>query len=247
MEQGHHELLRKFTPVSLDEIGRISLRRMETKFMMPVDMLQHFLQAIAGHYSILETAGTRLQAYTTHYFDAPDMRLYLDHHNGYARRIKVRQRKYEQAGDCYFEIKQKRPDNTNDKYRQKIANLSDTLTDAQQAAIKCPHIAGKSLQLKLINTFQRTSLANINTAERITIDTNIKVNNTVKELSLAGTAIIEVKLAKYNRNSAAMQYAQTHRLQEQSFSKYAVGAALLYPSLKTNNFKYLIQKHIHGT
>ncbi len=240
-------ILQQFSPISLGEIERIGLRRMETKFMVPVHLVPHLLQSLVGSYHILETAGTRMQAYTTHYFDSPDMRLYLDHHNGYARRIKVRQRRYEQTGDCYFEIKQKRHDSSNDKFRLKVGSLTHVITPAQRAAVQYPHIEGEQLQLTLINTFNRVSLCNTDTAERVTVDTDLMVGNNLSKLSLTNIAVVEIKQAKYNGTSAAMQYAKANQLREQSFSKYAIGAALLYPTLKRNNFKNIIQKIAHAT
>ncbi len=238
--------LELFTPISLKGLEQAGLRRMETKFVLPLPLVPAFLSAMHTHYRVLEVNGHRRQAYTTHYFDTEGMKLYHDHHNGYARRIKVRQRRYELTGDCYFEVKHKKADNSTDKVRVSIPALTSEMAEGQHSKLHYPGIAGQPLHHTLTNSFGRITLFSRDSPERVTIDTGIVATTAESSHHFSGLAIVEIKQEKYSLHTPATQWLRAMRIQEQPFSKYAIGAALLYPSLKRNNFKLTILKHCNN-
>ena len=86
--------LSKFDPIALKEMNSVSLlKRVDTKFLTTESKLLEFLPSIEKDYRVLEVEENRLMSYSTLYFDTEDLIAYTDHHNGKAKRQKIRMRK----------------------------------------------------------------------------------------------------------------------------------------------------------
>ncbi len=233
-----NNFLRGYLPVSLMETeGAALLNRVDVKYLLPLQQLPALLADMQQAYKVLEIDGARAMDYTTWYYDSADFRLYLDHHNGYVNRIKVRQRRYETTGDCFFEIKRKINETRTEKKRVKIPALHYSLSVAEQQMIQYPHLRGQPAAFKLCNRFNRITLCDADAAERVTIDTGISMEVEGKSQSLESIALIEVKQRHTSRASPCIARLRQMHVVSTTFSKYAVGAALLYAGLKHNNFK----------
>ena len=89
------EMLASFEPISLEKMDEVKLlNRMDSKFVLNAGKLQEILAQLHSSYYVLEINHIRLQRYETLYFDTPEHRLYLNHHNKHLNRFKVRSRKY---------------------------------------------------------------------------------------------------------------------------------------------------------
>ena len=242
MQLALQELPEDFRPVSLEEIGAVSLpHRVETKFLLRESRLPELLRMLAGDYLRLQIGHQHSFRYTTNYFDTGDARLYLDHHNGYLRRMKVRCRRYDATGQCFFEIKQKVNAQRSDKMRFAVAGLMEDILTAEQAAeIHYPRLAAQSLCYSLTSAFRRSSFCDTAFTERMTIDTGITACNDRDARAFPGLALVEIKQNFFSRSSTAMKALQRVGAIHSPFSKYALGKALLHPELKRNNFKPLL-------
>ena len=90
---------------------------------------------------------------------------------------------------------------------------------------------------KLSNTFHRITLANVANKERVTIDNAINFSNKKKNKTLQNLVVIEIKKSKNNMDSAVNQLLKKNGIRPTSFSKYAIGSALMNPNLKYNRLK----------
>ena len=93
-----------------------------------------------------------------------------------------------------------------------------------------------NLDKKLSNTFQRITLANEN-KERVTIDNVINFSQEKENKTLQNLVVIEIKKSKNNMDSNVNQLLKMNGIRPTSFSKYAIGSALINPNLKYNRFK----------
>ena len=163
-----------FRPVSLPELDAVALQsRFETKYLFPESRLPELLPQLLPDYRILEIDGCRRFDYLTWYFDTADFRLYRDHHNGYARRMKIRQRRYEQSGDVYFEVKRKASELKTDKARFRIPGMQQSIAPGMYEGLAGSRLEAAPLEYKLSNRFRRITLCNQAMTERVTLDTGI--------------------------------------------------------------------------
>lgn len=230
----YREQLRNFSGISLEELDRASLQsRMDEKYVIPVHLLPTLLNALQEHYRVLDIAGNRQFGYHTRYFDTAGFRLYLDHHNGNSSRLKVRFRRYEDSGACFFEIKQKQREVLTVKTRTP-ARMKEALDAAELAQVAACRGAHAHLEYKLSNRFTRMTFCNASFTERLTIDTDVCMSHAGQHATWPGVVVVERKM----KTSMVIPFPFLKPyLAASGFSKYAIAAALLYPELKSNNFK----------
>ena len=80
-------------------------------------------------------------------------------------------------------------------------------------------------------------MANVVNKERITIDNAIHFSNENDDKTLQKLVVIEIKKLKNNMDSEVNQLLKCIGVRPTSFSKYAIGSALMNPKLKYNRFK----------
>ena len=95
----------------------------------------------------------------------------------------------------------------------------------------------KELEPKLWNTFTRITLVNIQHRERVTLDVNLAFSMSDRFARLDGVAIAEVKMDSGNQDSPFLAQMQKQRIRAQGFSKYCIGASMLYDQVKKNALK----------
>ncbi len=229
--------------VSLQELESVALtRRMDTKFVLSVDQLFILLDQIQTDHKILQIQDRRVFHYNTIYFDTPDFQFYVDHHNGYVHRMKVRLREYMDSGLKFYEIKRKLPGDQTDKTRVSTDEMRDFITDEQYRLIDYKRLANRPLEKKMSNSFKRITLTHCNKEERITIDTDISFYKDGKIVSLPNVVILELKQARYDVTSPLVQMLKKMRIYPGSFSKYVTGVAVLGLHHKQNQFKSQLLK-----
>lgn len=229
--------------VSLQELESVALtRRMDTKFVLSVEQLFTLLDQIEVDHKILEIQDRRIFHYNTVYFDTPDFQFYIDHHNGYIHRMKVRLREYLDSGLKFYEIKRKLPGDQTDKTRVVIDQMGEALTEEQYQLINYKRLANRPLEKKISNSFKRMTFTHVNMQERITIDTDIQFYEGEKSISLPNIVILELKQPRYDVTSPLVQMLKKMRIYPGSFSKYATGIAMLDLHHKQNQFKSQLLK-----
>lgn len=232
-------LLARLAPISLAEMDAVALlNRTDTKYVLTTAQLTEALWAISGEYRVLEVAGVRLSPYQTVYFDTPDFALYRQHHAGKLNRAKVRSRRYEATGQAFLELKRKTNRARTVKRREPTATLA-TAPNPELAAFLAayaPELAG-SVEPRLSNSFARITLVSLGQRERLTIDLNLQFAAEGRQVRLPGIAVAEVKQDGASRDSAFVAQMHAAHLQPAGFSKYCIGVALLFPTVKHNNFK----------
>ena len=238
-----------FPPVSLEEMDGVKLmNRIDTKYLTDEQTLAGILQdALNYGYRALVTDGSEIASYDTLYFDTPELRMFMDHHNRRLVRQKVRTRVYVGSGLCFLEIKRKNNHGRTKKKRTRIALAEFKDFSGDTAA--CEYLAEKSwftaaeLSPSLETIFRRITLVNPTMTERVTIDSSLGFNNfrTGLEASLRNGVVIELK-QDGRAGSTMKRILLDHRVKPIRVSKYCVGITLTSPGLKTNRFKLKIRK-----
>jgi hypothetical protein len=237
------EILDTFESVSLQDLDTVMLQnRIDTKYILTMQELEQVLHEIQKNQKVLEIDDTRLFTYKTVYFDTPDFRFYKDHHNGCINRVKVRCREYVESHLVMYEIKRKLFGTRTDKQRKVIAQLPEQIPQEDYALIGYKRLNAQPIEKKMTNEFRRITLTNKEFTERITIDLDIRLSNEHETIHLPEIAVIEVKQGKTDVFSHTIQVLKKFGIRESSFSKYAIGTALLEKTLKHNAFKPILLK-----
>jgi hypothetical protein len=232
-------LLQSFDPIRLSEMGHVALlRRTDTKYLLNEEQVFQTLAGLTDHYRMLEIDGRRLHRYRTLYFDTPDLALYRQHHNGQRNRYKVRERVYADSDLVFLEIKHKINAHTTVKSRRRTRGLRSQITRGAGSFLRTHYpYQVEELEAKLYNTFQRITLVSTHSAERLTVDVNLRYLWNGMRVSLAGMAIAEVKQDGFSLDSEFIRHMRASGVRATRFSKYCIGVSMLYPEVKHNNFK----------
>lgn len=233
------ETLKKFDPISLEGMDNVKLlNRTDTKYMMPREKLEEVLNRLAPHYQVLDILGKRTNDYKTQYFDTKDFDFYSDHQRGKLNRKKIRYRKYLDSNLCYLEIKFKTNKDKTDKKRIKCADFELIFSEKSKNFIEGKtFIPVDSIHPKLVNFFTRITLVHKRLKERATIDLNLHYSNESDQKSLQNLVIAELKQEKFSAQSDFVKVMKEMKIYRSGFSKYCIGATLLYKHLKNNSFK----------
>ena len=232
-------LANKFEPISLDEMAHVSLlKRVDTKYVLSTMHLYGILAYLTESYRVLSVNQVRLSPYETLYFDTPDFMFYLKHHNGKLNRHKIRCRRYMSSYLSFLEVKYKNNKKRTIKKRLPIPDITTHFHGETDEFIRTHSpIEAYQLESKLGTNFSRLTLVSKTRQERLTIDINLEFRFNDQCVNLPGIAIAEVKQEKFSFQSDFIRQMRALKMRPISFSKYAIGAATLYPHLKQNNFK----------
>lgn len=236
--------LATFAPIDLAHMNRVALlSRYEVKYVMHLQTVLGVLDKLSASYQVLEVAGQRCSRYRTLYFDTPDFALYQRHHAGLKNRYKIRSRKYMESNGAFLEIKHK---NNKDRTIKSRIQTADQLTELNHTGMnhtvtsflrdQSPYTADE-LQPCLWNGYSRITLVNQAQTERVTLDIDLDFAWQTNRVGLPGIVIAEVKQEGSAAPSEFIDLMRTQHVARSSFSKYCIGASLLYPHLKYNNFK----------
>ncbi len=229
-----------FSTISLQESEKAQLmQRIDSKFIINTELSRQILNKLANSYFIVENNGQVIPEYISYYYDTLDFKMYLDHQNRRPKRYKIRVRNYCASGDTFLEIKIRVPSGKTIKKR--IAATNDELISAditEFVSAKSPYKL-RELTKTLETRFNRLTLVAKDFNERITFDFNLQLATPdfkdSKEFS--NICIVEVKRSKQKLNSEISALLKYLRIRPMGFSKYSIGCAMLYPAIKSNNFK----------
>lgn len=233
-----NQLLCSFEPITLSEMDGVKLLdRIDTKFVFNYNHLPDILENLGKYYKILDVNGVKKNKYETLYFDTPDFKLYLDHHNGRNNRYKVRYRKYVDSDLVYFEVKYKNNKGRTIKSRVKRSNINDIIEGkaATLVNVNTP-LFPEGLEPKLWVNYSRITLVNKLSTERLTLDLDLQFKNGEREHSYKSLVIAEVKQEDI-RSSPFHDLMKRNHIREGSISKYCFGVIDLIDGIKKNKFK----------
>ena len=236
-------ILNSFEPISLGEMSNASLMdRVDSKYIFPQQQLPLLLGWLNRTYRLLTINDRTSTTYESVYFDTAEFELYRQHHNRKSNRYKIRYRNYVEDNLSFFEIKLK----TNKGRTVKSRIPSQELQESIQGRVKeflerktCLRAA--NLYAVLWTHYKRITLTNRLTAERVTIDTDIRFKNKDGLESIFPLVVAEVKQGK-STSSEFTKLMKNNSIQEGFMSKYCFGISRLEPSLKRNNFKVSLNK-----
>ncbi len=234
------EIINKFEGISLAEMDSVSLlNRVDSKYVFTNKLLPQILEKSLPYYRILTIGKDRIFSYRSLYYDTPDNKLYLDHHNGKVNRYKIRFRAYQETNLYFLEIKYKTKNGRTIKKRIKTPELETELTRESMKFIKeNSPIDSKQLEPKIYTSFHRMTLVNNEMTERITIDHNLFFENGKIHRDLPKLAIAEIKRSKTNgQTSKFIKILDEMGIGPRGLSKYCIGRVLTDDSLKYNRFK----------
>jgi VTC domain len=235
-----------FAPISLKELEANSgmLERIDNKYVVNHEVLRLAVPELAKHFDILEIDGLRNFTYDTCYFDDADSRCYFDHHQARKKRVKVRMRKYLEAGLCFVEVKlkdrrgmtiKKRLRCAVDKYGTLDEAALNFVNDVYQGLYKrvFPHDISRNLDMR----YQRLTLVAKDGGERMTLDNSVRFIMDGEERGVDEELfIIEAKSAKGN-GIADRILRRLHQHPTKHVSKYCTGLATMREGTKRNNFR----------
>jgi VTC domain len=238
------EQITQFEPISLQEMEGVKLMdRVDSKYLIPLNLLPEILSNIKPYYKVLEIKEIRLSRYETQYFDFNNFELYHNHQAGKTNRYKVRFRKYVETDLCFFEIKHKNNKGRTKKSRIKQPEKIENTLNAQETAFlasKTP-LDGQLLEGNLWVYYNRLTLVNKFSTERLTIDLDLTFRHHQNTAEFPKVVIVEVKQEKLSP-SPITQILRSKQLNEGSISKYCLGIISLNPHIKYNRFKL---KYLH--
>ena len=242
-------MLDAIPPISLGEMDSIRLmNRTDTKFVTEQETLVRILsEASRCGYRALVADGMKLSPYDSLYYDTPDLKMFMDHHNRRLVREKVRTRVYLSSGATFLEVKHKNNKGRTRKKRMAIAPelFGDFREDAGAVAYLESHSSypAAGIAPALETAFDRITLVNAAKTERLTIDMNLRFKNvrTGLEADLGDGVIIELK-QDGRAESQMKRILLDCRVKPLRISKYCIGTTLTDPGAKANRFKEKIRK-----
>jgi hypothetical protein len=237
------DVLKRFQPITLQEMDGVRLmNRTDTKFLIGSEQLEQLLKILGPNYQVLEVEGNRINRYRTLYFDTPDFLCYQQHHSGKRNRFKIRKREYVESHISFLEYKEKTNKGRTVKSRIKLGEVADSLNERENAFIDERTHRHLDYEPKLWNSFGRITLVDTVAGERLTIDTDIAFEIGNRKANVPELVIIEVKRDENSGASDVLRQLKYQLVRPESMSKYCLGVALLYPEMKSNNFKQKLLK-----
>lgn len=226
--------LADFAPVSLQAIGPLTqIDRCDTKFLLSQGKLLALLASLRRDYRVLDVGGVRLHRYRTLYFDTAGFDLYRRHQRSSRSAVKVRSRQYVDSGRSFFELKRKIGPRRTVKERTETPDIVTELTAAEGSFIAArARVDTERLQPTIWNRFERITLMSKTSPERVTLDVGVHFDIRTGAIRIPGVVVGELKQERLDRTSAFFGHMRSLGSRPTGFSKYCVGAALLYPQLK---------------
>lgn len=232
-----------FDTISLSEMGAVKLmNRIDTKFLLPMNLLRPLLEEAAKEYRVQVVEGRRVASYDSLYFDTVNLEMFTRHHDRQLRRNKVRTRTYIDSDLFFLEIKCKNNKGRTKKRRIQIDGsfferfqTSGEAVDFLEGVVK---YKADELVPQLHTQFNRITLVDKAKTERLTIDLNLTFVNVQSGVTkeLGPLAVIELKQDGLV-HSKMRDILLALRIHPYKISKYCIGVTMTNPSAKSNRFK----------
>jgi hypothetical protein len=235
----HDKLYSDFEPASLGDLESLKLlNRYDSKYIVKKSQLIDVLTSVVSDYKVLEIDGKRDFEYQNQYFDTKDLMLYNIHHSGKLNRYKVRYRHYVDIDRYFFEMKFKTNKSKTEKTRMNKKGFETSINGgADQIILNSLGISADNLFPTLDISYNRITLMNLESKEKITLDYNLNFDNYNNTKHLEDLAIIEIKLDRLKPHTAFTNILKQQGIRPVKISKYCLGIVLTTPGVKYNRFK----------
>ena len=248
------DILQQFEPISLEEMSGVKLmNRIDTKYVVPMQLLPPLLQMAEQDYFVQQIDGKRTGDYDTTYYDTEDLEMYIRHHDRQLVRQKIRVREYVESKLFFLEVKRKNNHGRTKKKRIALPSTAitpDMIGHSKNEAIRVDDfLASKSwyrfeqISPRLRTAFTRITLVNKLKTERLTIDFNLCFTNLRTGAQVISPEMVIVELKRDgNVPSPMLNIMLVLRIKQLKISKYCIGTALTTPEVKQNRFKPKLHK-----
>lgn len=224
-----------FAPATKDLLAsRQLLRRIDSKYIVPLSSVMELLGSVARDYAALHTRAGMWAIYRSLYFDTSDLRCFHDHRRGRRIRHKVRIRHYPDRELSFLEVKTKQNDAFTGKQRLELPYGQESLFERERSflceVVGCDLAWVPSARVD----YRRLSLIAFAAEERVTIDHALEIampNGPSR--ALGAFTVVEIKQAK-RFASPMVQRLVEHGFRERSLSKYVAAIATLHPNEPKN-------------
>jgi hypothetical protein len=221
--------------LTLEELdARAALRRrVDTKYVVPIEQLVDTVAALADSYDVLEIERLRRFEYESVYFDTRELRCFRDHVDGRRPRFKARSRLYRDTGACFFEVKIRPADETIKRQCPYDNEAHGALTDSAWRFLETAlrEVAGEApptdLAPSLSTAYGRITLSATQGGERATIDLDVRMR-TMDDRSVKlrdGYGLVETK--SEGGEGHIDRALRAAGCEPTSISKYRLGVGLL--------------------
>ncbi|NQY08418.1 MAG: polyphosphate polymerase domain-containing protein [Flavobacteriales bacterium] len=243
--------------ITLDEMDSVKLlNRKDTKFGFSAEIMDELIIFMAERYRSLVVEEKTATDYHTLYYDTPNFKFYLDHHNKRVNRGKVRFRRYGEK-DCYLETKLKNNKDRTIKKRKKKKSIPFTLSEKSQSFVNetLIDVNAEDLIPQTWVHYKRMTFVNLELKERITLDIDLRYEkvdlegNVLRSIETPSLMIAEAKQDGLSKESYFIQFMREKKIQETGLSKYCMATFLLNEEIKQNRFKkkrLFLDKLHHG-
>jgi hypothetical protein len=238
------QVLGTYTSYGLSDLKNANLMdRVDTKFLISMQHLALLLSELQPYYSALEIDGTRLFTYHNTYFDTAGHSFYNSHHQGKLGRYKVRHRYYVDNQLGFLEVKFK--NNKGRTIKSRIKQGTPCLDSQEVTSFLTAKLQGNfhDLQPTQLGAYQRISLADEASGERLTLDLNLNFQSVDKGVETGASVhldklfVAELKQSRHSMDSPFVRLMSRWGIRPNSFSKYCIGCSMVTPGLKANRFK----------
>ncbi|MBN2404367.1 MAG: polyphosphate polymerase domain-containing protein [Coriobacteriia bacterium] len=241
-------VIRDLDPVTLPELkADASLQtRRDRKYVVPYAGINALLAEVADEACVLEIDGRRTFRYESNYFDTPGLNAYRAAAYRRPHRFKVRTRSYLDSGTCLLEFKHRngRGLTVKEHMPYQLDDRSLLTRDALDFLGGFDRVAKvkEDLARTLTTRYDRTTLLETASHSRITIDTNLVCAHPSGAFTgIPGLAIVETKSAGPPSRFDHLLWRMHCR--PVKISKYGTGLAAIDPSLPSNKWHRVLNRH----
>lgn len=244
------EIFGGFQPVSLETLDeRASLqRRVDNKYLVPLDRLARVAEALRGDYEILEIDGERVFEYESTYFDTPALDCFHDHVRDRRPRYKLRTRFYVTTRGCIFEVKVKRDDDetvkrhidykANDRRELKPSARKLFSQTLEECSVRPPQGDPRPV---LLTRFRRVTVAAVDQPERITADFGVELRALDGDTTAMDESLAVIETKTHDGTGRVDRMLKDEGLDPLSLSKYRLGIGTLVAPEEDREYSHGLQ------
>lgn len=236
--------LEAFNEVNFVDLDELFLQtRKEIKFFFAESELNGLLETLENDFDIIVFDGMKIQQYASSYLDSSELDNYVQHHNKWKNRYKIRFRDYVKSGLSFIEVKHKQNSGVTVKNRLEIPFESREITDEIDQFISefYPHDIDH-LEFSIDTEYDRISFVSKDGNARITIDKNLRFKESDLSENAENLVVLELKYNALYPFHNLRRKLKDINIYPNSISKYCLGICLLKENIKKNNFKLKLLK-----